>query len=71
MDFFYFIDKNFIDQKHKVHIRPSLREKETPNALPVLLTKQVMLLQINRSYDITGLLTTLTMKKKLLMQKLG
>ena len=69
-DFQFTVKLNFSPRRRKIHTGPNLELEEIPQAMPAILTKRMVLSQINGIYDPLGLATPFTIKAKLLMREL-
>lgn len=61
---------NFAPRIRKVRSGPSLNQDQVPALVPMVLTKRMVLSQINGIYDPMGLATPFTLRAKMLMRRL-
>lgn len=61
---------NLSPKRRKLRIGPDLSQEQIPREIPVILTKRMVLSQVNGIYDPMGLATPFTVKAKILMRKL-
>ena len=70
-DCFHFkVVLNFAARIRKVRSGPNLSQDQVPASIPTVLTKRMVLSQINGTYDPMGLATPFTIKAKILMRRL-
>lgn len=61
---------NFSPKIRKARSGPNLTQAQVPNLIPAILTKRMVLSQINGIYDPLGLAAPFTIRAKILMRKL-
>ena len=61
---------NFSPRYRKQRTTPSLKLSDLPDALPSVLTKRIILSQVNGIYDPLGLATPFTIQAKILLRRL-
>ena len=61
---------NFSPKRRKIRTGPDLIKEQVPQAIPPLLTKRMILSQVNGIYDPIGLANPFTVKAKILLRKL-
>lgn len=70
-DCFHFkVTLNFSPRIRKIRNGPNLTPEQVPTLIPQVLTKRMVLSQINGIYDPLGLATPFTVRAKMLMRKL-
>ena len=65
----YQVSLNFSKKKKGMHSQPDLVKSEVPKALPVVLTKRMVLGQVMKIYDPLGLVCPFTLIGKVLMRE--
>jgi hypothetical protein len=62
---------NFSPKHRKVRTEPDIKEEEIPDRIPPLLTKRLLLSQVNGIYDPLGIASPFTVRAKILLRKLN
>ena len=66
----YQVKKNFSKKKRKVHTQPDLSQQEIPAGIPEMLTKRMVLSQVNGIYGPMRLVAPFTVRAKIMLRKL-
>ena len=66
----YQIKLNLSPKKRGIYTEPEIQKLEVPDKIPKLITKRMLLSQINKIYDPLGLITPFTIKAKILIKSL-
>lgn len=69
-EFRFKVQLNFSPKIRKCRSGPNLNRNQVPSSIPPILTKRMVLSQINGIYDPLGLATPFTVRAKMLMRKL-
>ena len=62
---------NFSQRHRKVRSEPDIKEDEFPKRVPKVLTKRILLSQVNGVYDPLGLATPFTVRAKMMLRRLN
>ena len=65
----YRVKLNFSKKKRKVHTQPEISQQEIPAGIPEMLTKRMVLSQVNGIYDPMGLVAPFTVRAKIMLRK--
>ena len=68
--FFFTVKLNFSAKRRNIRTGPDILREEFPSGVPVMLTKRMILQQVNGFYDIFGLATPFILKAKILLRSL-
>lgn len=66
----YRVKLNFSKKKRKVHMQPDLSQQEFPAGIPEVLTKMMVLSQVNGICDPMGLVAPFKVRAKIMLRKL-
>ena len=62
---------NFSPRHRKVRTEPDIKVEEMPGRIPAVLTKRLLLSQVNGIYDPLGIASPFTVRAKILLRKLN
>ena len=66
----YRVRLNFSKKKRKIHTEPNLARQQIPSSIPEILSKRLILYQVNGIYDPMGLMSLFTVRAKIMLRKL-
>ena len=66
----YRVKLNFSKKKRKVHTQPDLSQQEITAGIPEMVTKRMVLSQVNGIYDPMGLVAPFTVRARIMLRKL-
>lgn len=66
----YQVKLNFSKKRRKIHTQPNLAQQQIPSSIPEILSKRLILSQVNGIYDPMGLMSPFTVRAKIMLRKL-